>query len=200
MTTPGSAIVLVRPDLVPRIRQHFQSDPSIAVFDASDAIPPLSIISPRAQMLLVVGHALTETTTGLEFLDRFREVNATAEIRVLAEGPNGNPTVLQHAVTHPAHLALRAESVPFTRAPVRRAPRVDMPEDAEAVINGVTARVINLSPLGAQVLSPHVLKPGEQVLVRLPRSPRVVATVVWSAYELHGAGREPCYRAGLQFS
>ena len=200
MTTPSSAIVLMRPDLVARVRQHFQSDPSIAVFDASETIPPLSIISPRAQMLLVVGHALTETMAGLEFLDRFREVNATAEVRVLAEGTNGNPTVLETAVTHPAHLALRAESVPFTRAPVRRAPRVDMPEDAEAMINGMPARVVNLSPLGAQVLSSRVLKPGEHVLVRLPSSPRVRATVVWSAFELPGAGREPCYRAGLEFT
>lgn len=200
MTTPGSAVVLTRAELAARVRQHFQSDPSIAVFDASDGIPPMSIISARAQMLLVVGHALTETTLGLEFLERFREVNATAEIRVLAEGANGNPTVLEHAVTHPGHLTLRAESVPFTRAPVRRALRVDMPEDAEAMVNGTPMRVVNLSPLGAQVLSPRVLKPGEQVLVRLPSSPRVRATVVWSAYELPGAGREPCYRAGLEFS
>jgi hypothetical protein len=75
-----------------------------------------------------------------------------------------------------------------------------MPEDAEALVNGVAARIVNLSPLGAQVLSPRVLKPGERVLVRLPSAPRVRATVVWSAYELPGAGREPCYRAGLEFS
>ncbi len=200
MSTPTSAIVLIRPELVSRIRQHFQSDPSIAVFDASEAMPPLSIISARAQMLLVVGHALTQSTAGLEFLDRFREVNATAEVRVLSEGPNGIPSVLAHAVSHPAHLTLRSESLPFTRTPARRAPRVDMPADAEAFVNGVSARVVNLSPLGAQVLSPNVLKPGEQVLVRLPSSPRLRATVIWSAYELPREGREPCYRAGLAFS
>ena len=199
MQTPTSAIILIRPELVTRVRQHFESDPSIAVFDASETIPPVGIVAARAQMLLVVGRAFVELPAGVEFLDRFRETNGTAEVRVLAEGANGVPSVLDHAVGHPAHLTLRAESHPLTRGPVRRAMRVDMPDDALALVNGVSARLVNLSSMGAQVLSPGVLRPGEQVHVRLPGSPRVRATVVWSAYELPRRGGQPCYRAGLSF-
>ena len=200
MQTPTSAILLSRPELVTRVRQHFEHDPSIAVFDASETIPPVSIVAPRAQMLLVVGRAFVEVPGGIEFLDRFREINGTAEIRVLAEGANGVPSVLDQVVGHPAHLTLRAESHPLTRGPVRRAARVEMPDGAKAVVNGVTARLVNVSSMGAQVLCPGVLRPGEQVHVRLPGSPRVRAVVVWSTFELPRHGGQPCYRAGLSFA
>ncbi|HSL21053.1 MAG TPA: hypothetical protein VK886_05920 [Vicinamibacterales bacterium] len=199
-TTPGSAIILMRSELVARMRQHFEADDSIAVFDASEVIPSFAVVAAKAQMLLVVGHLFAELPAGFEFLERFREVNATAEIRVLSSDAAGTPLVLHQPVTRPAHLGLRSTSQPLRRMPARRAPRTEMPPDAAILVNGVPVRLVNLSPLGAQVLSPYVLRPGEQIHVRLPERTRVRATVVWSTFELSGAQRAPLYRAGLEFA
>lgn len=195
---PTSAIILSKPQVVARIRQHLESDAAIVVFDASEKLPPLNVVASRAQMMLLVGHTFAELPAGYEFLERFLEVNATAEVRVLLDDRNGWPRVLQEAISGPAHIALRAASQPLHRMPARRAQRVDMPDDAKVLINGSPVRLVNLSPLGAQVLSPKVLKPGEHLSVRLPNEPRCAAKVIWSTFEPSTASG-PQYRAGLAF-
>ena len=190
---------MVRPDLVARMRQHFEVDPSISVFDASEIVPPMNVVSARAQMLLVVERVFTEIPAGIEFLERFREANATAEICVLNSEPTGSPSVLEQAVSHPGHLALRSASQPIGRVTGRRVLRVQMPAHAAAIINGISVKLVNVSPLGAQVLSPSVLRPGERVSARLPGNPRLRGTVVWCSFEMSAETRKPAYRAGLAF-
>src|SRR5574338_621616 len=63
-STPGSAVILVRPEFMARMRQHFESDPSISVFDASEVVPPVNIVSARAQMLLVTERVFAERLAG----------------------------------------------------------------------------------------------------------------------------------------
>jgi hypothetical protein len=196
----STALILVRPDILARVRQHFEADESIAVFDAADNLPSVTVVQATAQMLLLVERQFGENAAGIEFLERFREANPETEIRVLSELPGGMPALLEQAPTHPAHLALRAASQPLRHAPGRRAPRVNMPPDATAIVNGVTVRLVNISEHGAQVLSPEVLKPGEHVHARLPDTPRRRAVVVWSAFEMLRDTNRPGYRAGLSFA
>jgi hypothetical protein len=193
-------MILVRADVLARIRQHFDADESIAIFDASEAIPPVTVVEAMAQMLLLVERLFAEDPTGLEFLERFREANPATEIRVLTDVPGGLPALLEQPPTHPAHLALRSASQPLRRTPGRRSPRVNMPPDTTAIVNGVTVLLVNISPQGAQVLSPEVLRPGEHVHARLPDNPRRRAVVVWSAFEMLRDTRKPGYRAGLSFA
>lgn len=195
-----TAMILVRPDVLARVRQHFEADESIAVFDAGDGVPPLAVVESRAQMLLLVERLFAESPAGLEFLERFRETRPGVEIRVLTEAPGGAPVALEQPSSHPAHLALRTASQPLRRTPGRRAPRINMPPDATAIVNGITVRLVNLSEHGAQVLSPEILKPGEHVHARLPDHPRRRAVVVWSAFERLRETQKPGYRAGLSFA
>jgi hypothetical protein len=197
--TTTTAIIVLRSDVLARIRQHYEADDTIAVFDAADAAPPVTVVSARAQMLLLVERSFAESPVGMEFLERFREAHPSTEIRVLTEAPGGLPTLLEQPPSHPAHLALRAASQPLRHAPGRRAPRVNMPPDTTAIVNGVTVRLVNISEHGAQVLSPEVLKPGEHVHARLPDTPRRRAIVVWSAFEMLRDTNRPGYRAGLSF-
>jgi hypothetical protein len=197
MTT---AMILVQPHVLARVRHRFEADESIAIFDAGEAVPPLVVVGARAQTLLLVERPFAESPAGLEFLERFREANSDTEIRVLTDGPGQLPAVLEQPPTHPAHLALRAASQPLRRAPGRRAPRVAMPPDATAIVNGVTVQLVNVSEHGAQVVSPERLKPGEHVRARLFDSPRRRALVVWCAFEILRDTHKPGYRAGLSFA
>ncbi len=199
-STASTAIVLLRADVVARMRQHFGDDGSIAVFDASDGMPPVTVVDARAQMLLVVDRAFAENPAGMDFLERFREANPETEIRCLNEDAGGFSAVLEQPVTHPGHLALRTASQPLRRTPGRRAPRVNMPPDTTAIINGVEVQLVNISPHGAQVLSPQILRPGEHVHARIPDSPRRRATVIWSTIEMMHDTHRPGYRAGLSFA
>ena len=195
----STAVIVARPEMATRVRQHVEADESIAVFDAADAPPPVTVVHATAQMLLLVDRQFAEGAAGMEFLERFREASPDTEMRVLNELPGGMPALLEQAPTRPAHLALRAASQPLRHAPGRRAPRVNMPPDATAIVNGITVRLVNISEHGAQVLSPEVLKPGEHVHARLPDTPRRRAIVVWSAFEMLRDTNRPGYRAGLSF-
>jgi hypothetical protein len=201
MTTATTiAVILTRADVLARVRQHFDADETVAIFDAAEAIPPVSLVRPRAHTLLVVERAFADNPAGMEFIEQFREASPDTEIRVLMEAPGGQPAFGDQPPGHPAHLALRAASMPHRHAAGRRAPRVAMPPEATAIVNGVTVRLVNISEHGAQVLSPEVLKPGEHVHARLPDSPRRRAIVVWSAFEMLRDTQKPGYRAGLSFA
>lgn len=195
-----TAMILVRPDVLARVREHFDDDESIAIFDAGDVVPPVTVVETVAQMLLLVERTFAENPTGMEFLERFREANPVTEIRMLNEMPGGMPSLLEQPPSHPAHLALRTASQPLRRTPGRRAPRVNMPPDTTAIVNGVLVQLVNISEHGAQVLSPEILKPGEHVHARLPDTPRRRAVVVWSAFEMLQHTNRPGYRAGLSFA
>ncbi len=197
--TPTSVVIISKPQVAARVRQHVQVDPSIVVFDASDGPPPLNVVTAKAQIMLLVDRGFAALPAGSEFIERFRESNATAEIRVITDAENGAPSLLEQGISGPAHVALRATSQPLRQMPARRAPRIRMPDDAEVVVNGKTARLVDVSPLGAQVLSEDVLKPGAHLWVRLSEEPRRAAIVVWSMFEFLPNGRDARYRAGLEF-
>jgi PilZ domain len=85
----------------------------------------------------------------------------------------------------------------------RRAARTAIVESAEILVDGGPVRLVDLSVLGAQVLSTAVLKPSQRVRVSMVDEKltlRFQGTVVWATFELPGAGTAPRYRAGLAFS
>ena len=68
------------------------------------------------------------------------------------------------------------------------------------MIDGKPAALINLSVVGAQVVSPTILKPNQRVRMALqdPDGPiRCMAGVAWAAFEMPKSG--PVYRAGIEF-
>ena len=98
-----------------------------------------------------------------------------------------------------------AEIVPPAVAPLdqrgtRRAPRFQIVEGIEVQIDGNAAALVDLSTLGAQVISQVILKPNQRIrftLVDPPRQTRCRAAVAWAAFEIPKG--TACYRAGIEF-
>ena len=81
----------------------------------------------------------------------------------------------------------------------RRAPRFKMAPNVTAQVGGKTAMLIDLSIVGAQVVSPAALKPNQQVAVALHHeADSFMASVVWTSFEIP-PNSGPRYRAGLDF-
>jgi hypothetical protein len=79
----------------------------------------------------------------------------------------------------------------------RRAPRFRVP-DLQAIIDGNPARVIDISMVGAQVVSVTALRPNQRIRMSLQGDGlRFNAAVAWATYEMPVEG--PRYRAGIQF-
>jgi hypothetical protein len=70
------------------------------------------------------------------------------------------------------------------------------------MVDGNAAMLIDLSIIGAQVLSPIVLKPNQRIRMSLPDTPRPIrfsASVAWAAFEMPRGKPAPHYRAGVEF-
>jgi hypothetical protein len=68
------------------------------------------------------------------------------------------------------------------------------------MVDGNTATLINLSLVGAQVVSPTILKPNQRLRMALAEGKRPIrfsAGVAWASFELAKTG--PRYRAGIEF-
>ena len=81
----------------------------------------------------------------------------------------------------------------------RRAPRYRV-VSMQAVIDGNPALVIDLSMIGAQVISSTALRPNQRIRMTLAGEQgglKFNAAVAWATFELPAEG--PRYRAGIQF-
>jgi hypothetical protein len=83
----------------------------------------------------------------------------------------------------------------------RRAPRFRIAASKDIFIDGNRGSLVDLSALGAQLLTATILKPNQRVRVSLTDEEgrmRCAATVVWASFEIP-AGQSPRYRAGVDF-
>lgn len=100
-------------------------------------------------------------------------------------------------------VAVAAPAPALDQRGTRRAPRTAIVESAEILIDGGPVRLVDLSALGAQVLSTAVLRPSQRVRVSMVDEKltlRFQATIVWATFEMPRGGTAPRYRAGIVFS
>ena len=89
---------------------------------------------------------------------------------------------------------------PLDQRGTRRAPRVRIGDDVEVQIDGNPAVLVDLSVIGAQVVSPTILRPNQRVRMSLAagkRPTRFGAVVAWASFEIPKG--VPRYRAGIAF-
>jgi hypothetical protein len=82
----------------------------------------------------------------------------------------------------------------------RRAPRIPIVDGVEVQVDGKTATLVNLSLVGAQVVSATILKPNQRVrftFTGLAKPVRISSVVAWASFEIPKGG--PRYRAGIEF-
>ena len=109
------------------------------------------------------------------------------------------PTVvpaIEPAVAPPA-----APVAPLDQRGTRRAPRFRIAAKVEIQVDGHPATLVDLSTVGAQVVSVGALKPNQRVRITMgdaKASLRFNAAVAWAKFEIP-PGSGPRYRAGLDF-
>jgi len=92
---------------------------------------------------------------------------------------------------------------PVEPANTRRAPRFSVREQLEVVVESGHASLIDLSVLGAQIVSLPLLRPNQKLKIDLTDTNdgvSVIAQVAWSLFEKPTAQTEPYYRVGLEFT
>ncbi len=127
------------------------------------------------------------------------------------ESSNGDPSVAEkiaeiladHVRQRVRPVQTASAAVPPQSSPARQARRVKIQEATNVAVDGAQSTLVDLSILGAQVLSPRAIRPNRSVRLLLPSDRGGLsceARIVWVLVEPCQDKKNAWYRAGVQFT
>jgi hypothetical protein len=194
-----STFVITRPETVAPLRTNLEDDHHIFVLDGTDDARTLQMLHEHTPGVVALDRRFLESRAGREFVGRLRDAaeHKRIDLRVFSGLDVRKPSSAS------ARAMLASACQPLPEGVGRRVERVPMADDVAAVVSGASLVVVDLSVLGAQVISPGVLRPNQQVALRLLETEgelRLKAAIAWSQFERSAITRQPQYRAGLEFT
>jgi hypothetical protein len=215
----GCIILIGAEDLLPALTTRVADEGEVIAFTDADTLRALDAINARHPGVVVLDRLFASTSRGAALINRIKADPKLdhCEIRVMAhdsdylritrhphDGKSSPP--IQPAAYEPHGLALQtvaAPAPPLDYRGTRRAPRFRIQDRVEVLVDGNPATLIDLSTLGAQLVSPTVLRPNQRVRVTLPEENNAVrfnASIAWASFELPQMATTPHYRAGVEFN
>jgi hypothetical protein len=205
----SSTVLIAAPEHLALLTERSDLSGALA-FPDTDALQALDTITRQRPAVVALERLFAGTSRGAAFINRIKADPALAscEIRIVAHdsaysrvstparrpidaAPPAAPTAVEEPPRGPAPLDQRG---------TRRAPRFRVVENVEVLVDGNPATIVDVSTVGAQVLSGTTLRPNQRLRMSLPDANRPIrfnAGVAWAAFEMPKGG--PRYRAGIEF-
>ena len=218
---PAAALVIAAHNLMPALRERLETQPSdgdVLSFPDSEPIQALQSIIAEKPPLVVLERLFAATPRGAALINRIKSDPELVhvEVRVMSHtGDYSRQVVKPRAVPAPAPhgsgggaaatatIATEEAPKPLDWHGTRRAPRYRIRAGLELQLDGSPAAVIDLSVIGAQVISPTVLRPNQKVRISIPSNDltlRFRGAIAWAKFELpRSESSSPQYRAGVEF-
>jgi hypothetical protein len=212
-----SVVLIAEPDQLDALKARSEYTDAKAFTDAETPAALEAIITGRPD-IVAIERLFAKKSRGAALINRIKADTSleTVEIRIVsaesgaakAAGRGGSAATPPAGPTNETSGGGTATAVAAVAAPVvvldqkgtRRAQRFKIIEGIEVLIDGNPAMLVDLSTVGAQVVSGTLLKPNQRVrlsFIENAKQVRFSAGVAWSAFELPQAG--PRYRAGIEF-
>jgi hypothetical protein len=204
-------VVIASADLLPALRQRNETGTSeVLAFSDLEAHRALEEILKRLPHAIELERHFAATPRGAALINRIkadptlvhselRVVSHDSDFaRVVARAPGGAPLTQAPAV---AILEAVPAVEPLDQRGTRRATRFRIAGETGVHLDGNAATLVDLSTVGAQVVSPTILKPKQRVRVALTDDHgalRFNAAIAWAFFEIP-PNRGPQYRAGVNF-
>src|SRR5688500_1561722 len=227
---PATAVVIAASNLMPSLRERLADDGELVVFPDTEPIQALQAILEHRPRLIVLERLFAATPRGAALINRIKNDPQLghAEVRVMSHSGDYRRTVAKPSAPPPpegppaeapgpgAGSAVATEAPPavapaVTEPPARpldwhgtrRAPRHRLRQGVEIQLDGNPVQVIDLSQVGAQVMSQTILRPNQKVRVSVPNDDFVMrfrGSIAWAKFELPDPSSPPRYRAGVEFT
>ena len=229
---PAPAVVIAASNLMPSLRERLSEDGELLVFPDTEPIQALQAILEHRPSLIVLERLFAATPRGAALINRIKNDPQLghAEVRVMSHsgdytrivskgsGSPPAPAAPSPATSSPSAAAEEEAASPAAAATAvsteppprpldwhgtRRAPRHRIRAGVEIQLDGNPAKVVDLSQVGAQVLSATILRPNQKVRVSVPNDDFVMrfrGSVAWAKFELPEPTEPPRYRAGVEFT
>jgi hypothetical protein len=213
------AVVIAATNLMPALRERLTDEGDLLAFADTEPIQALQAILEQRPSLIVLERLFAATPRGAALINRIKTDAglAHAEVRVMshtgdytrvvarpsAPPPDVTPAGGGGAAVATAPTPAAEDTRPLDWHGTRRAPRFRVRDGVEIQLDGNPASVVDLSSVGAQVLSMTVLRPNQKVRVSIPNDEFVMrfrGAVAWAKFELSKGNAPPRYRAGVEFT
>jgi hypothetical protein len=189
-------IIIGARDFLPALKERAAAlNGEVLAFSDIEALRALETITKRKPAVVALERLFAVSPRGVALINRIKADPSlrASEIRVLEH----NSEYLR-VIPRPVPIIATAPAV--DQRGTRRAPRVKIKDRVTVVVDGKLATLVDLSAVGAQVISSGALKPDQRVDIAFKDAAGAVtrgATVVWTAFQMTDGG--PRYRAGLDF-
>lgn len=177
----------------------------VQAFADTEALRALEVITRQRPSLIALERLFAATSRGTALINRIKADPglAACEIRIVThDGPVKAPQPPAPPLIQIPELVAfeRTTEAPLDQRGTRRMPRTRVTATVEVLVDGNPATLVDVSAIGAQVLSPTILKPNQRLRFALPdpsQPIRFSAGVAWASFEMpKGTTR---YRAGIEF-
>lgn len=219
----AAALVIAAENLMPALRDRVKVEGEVLTYPDTEPIKALQTIMEQQPGLVILERLFAATPRGAALINRIKSDPELAhtEVRVMSHTGDYTRQVVKPTVTRtaaPATATAGAAAAPHasgtsvaTEEPpraldwhgTRRAQRFRVRPGVEVQLDGNPAAVVDLSTVGAQVISPTVLRPNQKVRITLPNDEfllRFRGAVAWAKFEMPKSSQAPQYRAGVEFT
>ncbi len=201
----SSRIVLIGPaDSLPGLQERLDPAADIQLFTDGDALEALDHIMRTRPALVAMQDEFSGTSRGTALINRIKDdpTLANCEVRIMARDAAQNRVAVKRAGgSGGTAVAVDEPKAALDQKGTRRAPRVRIKEGVEVAVDGNPAALVDLSTVGAQVVSLTILKPNQRVRVSIgdAKAPvKCAGAIAWAAFEMP-KGMPTRYRAGIDF-
>ena len=204
-------VVIGAPHLLDALREHAGGAGEVFTFSDRDVLGALDVITSSRPAVVALERLFAATSRGAALINRIKADPSltTTEIRVVAHDGShsrvsprrAGPVAAAGSVPATDEHPVSAIPPPLDHRGTRRVARYRMGEGTEAQVDGTSAQVIDLSLIGAQVVTASALRPQQRVRVTLADHAGVVrcnGAIAWASFEIPNS--TPQYRAGIEFT
>jgi hypothetical protein len=199
----SSSIVLIGPsEALPGLKERFDPGAEFQTFTEVEALEALDHIIRTKPVIVALDLEFSSSTRGTALINRIKDdPSLTAcEVRVLAHDSEVSRVAVKRG-SGGAAVAVDEPKPALDQKGTRRATRFRMKEGVEITVDGNPTVLVDLSLVGAQVVSNTVLKPNQRVRVMMgdgKTAVRCPGSLAWASFEMP-KGLPPRYRGGIDF-
>lgn len=200
----SSSIVIIGPaETIPALRERLDSGAELHAFTDVEALEALDHIFRYRPRIIALEHNFSSTSRGIALINRIKDDPGLSgcEVRVISHDSAGSRVAARRAAPGPAVAVAEPPSAHLDRRGTRRAARIRVAENVEVLVDGNPTTLVDLSVVGAQVVSSAVLKPNQRIRMALSDARGVIrcnGAIVWASFEMP-KGLPTRYRAGIEF-
>jgi hypothetical protein len=194
-------ILIAAPELIPALRERLGGGDDILTFADSEPLRALERVAAERPRVLALERLFAASPRGAALISRVKADPALEGCQILILAHDSGYRRVSPRRRKPVSGAVKTHARKTLDVGTRRATRVRLRSGVVATVDKESAYLVDLSPLGAQLLLGRGLAPGQEVELKMDPSGAglsVTAVVIWAKLEM--VGRLSRYRAGVSFT